>query len=402
MKRAKQTLGLFLFYLVSVSVSNVGLFAGSASAATFTVTSTGENDDPHPGDGSCGWPKSSPFYAIYSAVYPCTLRAAIEEVNAQPPGTGPHTINFSIGYGNQTISLTKALPDITKPVVIDGGTQPVYAPNRLSTVAPCSTINRHPCIQLNGSGSLAARLLTLTAGNSTVRWLALYNYYQTGISVRSDDDLIEASYIGTDASGVLGTAAHKLRIGVEVASSPGYSAANTVIRNNVISGNDAWGVLLYGSGVRNNQILGNFIGTTVDGSAALLPFDCNNYPMTGVFIANGASNNVIDSNVISGNCNGVVIDATSLSDPSSSTTSLRTFNQVLGNRIGTDAAGAKPVPNQLNGVLINNASSNLVTTTASGTPNQISWNSYGVTVSTTNQQIFAIDNKVLSNYIGSA
>ena len=133
MKRAKQTLGLFLFYLVSVSVSNVGLFAGSASAATFTVTSTGDNHDPQPGDGSCGWPKSSPFYAIYSAVYPCTLRAAIEEVNAQRPGTGPHTINFSIGFGNQTISLTKTLPDITQPVVIDGGTQPVFVRNGLST-----------------------------------------------------------------------------------------------------------------------------------------------------------------------------------------------------------------------------------------------------------------------------
>src|SRR2546430_5470924 len=280
MKRAKQTLGLFLFYLVSVSVSNVGLFAGSASAATFTVTSTGENDDPHPGDGSCGWPKSSPFYAIYSAVYPCTLRAAIEEVNAQPPGTGPHTINFSIGYGNQTISLTKALPDITKPVVIDGGTQPVFVRNGLSTIlASCSSvqINRHPCIQLNGSGSLSGSLLRLAAGNSTVRWLAIYNYYQIGISVMSDNDLIEASYIGTDASGVLGTADHRLRVGVEVTSSPGYSAANTMIRNNLISGNEAWGVGLDGSGVRNNQILGNFIGTTVDGSAALLPFDCNNY-----------------------------------------------------------------------------------------------------------------------------
>ena len=106
MKRAKQTLGLFLFYLVSVSVSNVGLFAGSASAATFTVTSTGDNHDPQPGDGSCGWPKSSPFYAIYSAVYPCTLRAAIEEVNAQRPGTGPQHLCFRFGFWRQLHPLS--------------------------------------------------------------------------------------------------------------------------------------------------------------------------------------------------------------------------------------------------------------------------------------------------------
>ncbi|PYS00242.1 MAG: hypothetical protein DMG16_15990, partial [Acidobacteria bacterium] len=352
MKRAKQTLGLFLFYLVSVSVSNVGLFAGSASAATFTVTSTGDNHDPQPGDGSCGWPKSSPFYAIYSAVYPCTLRAAIEEVNAQRPGTGPHTINFSIGFGNQTISGV-SLPYLMQPVVIDGGTQPVFVRNNLVlTVAPCSSVG-HPCIQLNGNGWLGS-VLTLSAGNSTVRWLAIYNYYDDGISVTSDNDLIEANYIGTDTSGVPGP---WQKTGVAVTALPGYSAANTVIRNNLISGNERGGVLLFGSGVRNNQLLGNFIGTTVDGSAALLPssLDCNNNnPTTGVFIGRGASNNMIGANVISGNCDGVVIDATGLTDPYSSTTALRTFNQVLGNRIGTDATGWNPVPNRLHGVLINN------------------------------------------------
>src|SRR5207244_4188279 len=192
--------GLATWRWAFLSVLVVGMFAVSASAATFTVTSTGDVSDPQAGDGSCGWPKSSPFYAIYSAIYPCTLRAALEEVNAQRPGTGPHTINFSIGYGNQTISLTNALPRIMQPVVIDGGTQPVYVRNVLSTtLAPCSSIG-HPCIQLNGNGRLGS-VLTLAAGNSTVRWLAIYNY-DTGISITSDNDLIEASYIGTDASGV--------------------------------------------------------------------------------------------------------------------------------------------------------------------------------------------------------
>jgi len=398
----------------------VGLFAGSASAATFTVTSTGDVSDPQAGDGSCGWPKSSPFYAIRSAIYPCTLRAAIEEVNARPPGTGPHTINFSIGFGNQTISLTKALPDITQPVVIDGGTQPVFVRNGLSSIlAPCSSGQiRHPCIQLNGSGLETASLLILAAENSTVRWLAIYNYYRSGIIVTGDNDLIEASYIGTDASGVRGPAPQYQGVNVFPLTAFGYSATvtNTVIRNNVISGNYDVGVRLYGEGVRNTQLLDNFIGTTVDGSAALLHLDCGPSDLMssqmssrqiGVWITYGASNNVIEHNLISGNCDGVVIDAFGLTDPSSPTTARRTFNQVLGNRIGTNATGTSPVPNQRHGVLISNASSNLVSTTASGTLNQISWNHFGVTIATTiwldpNYAISASDNKVLGNIVGSA
>src|SRR5205085_5939250 len=143
------------------------------------------------------------------------------------------------------------LPNINQPVVIDGGTQPIYVRNGLSTtLAPCSSvkINRHPCIQLNGNGPFLS-VLNLLAGNSTVRWLAIYNYKETGIFVASDNNLIEANDIGTDASGVMGSA--EQFIGVEVE----FSAANTVIRNNLISGKHYSGVLLSWSGVRNSQRL---------------------------------------------------------------------------------------------------------------------------------------------------
>ena len=53
-----------------------------------------------------------------------TLREAIALANGMP---GPHTINFSIGSGAQTINLQSALPQIVQAVTIDGTTQPGFA-----------------------------------------------------------------------------------------------------------------------------------------------------------------------------------------------------------------------------------------------------------------------------------
>ena len=186
----------------------------------------------------------------------------------------------------------------------------------------------------------------------------------------------------------------------------GHTAANTVIRNSLISGNRQNGVLISGLAVHDSRVVSNFIGTTAAGSAALLSIDfqtCLNNPQLalGVFIKNGAANNVIEANLISGNCSGVVIDASGLTAPYNDTTARRTYNQVLGNQIGTDSTGASLVPNQMYGVLINNASNNAVASTASGTGNVISGNFYAVAIKTTNQQIAARDNQVMNNQIGT-
>src|SRR5207248_7215415 len=131
-------------------------------------------------------------------------------------------------------------------------------------------------IQLNGNG-LSTPVLTLVAGYSTVRYLAIYNYTGigindggTGILVTSDNNLIEASYIGLDSRGVLGSSGQYR--GVAIHPPDGRSAINTVIRNSVISGNYQ-NLVLAGSAVRNGQVISNFIGTTVDGTKALVSLD---------------------------------------------------------------------------------------------------------------------------------
>lgn len=74
-----------------------------ASAANFTVNSLADTPDALLTDGLCA-----------DASGACTLRAAIQQANADPPGD---TIGFSVAG---TINLTGALPDLSKDVTING------------------------------------------------------------------------------------------------------------------------------------------------------------------------------------------------------------------------------------------------------------------------------------------
>ncbi len=133
---------------------------------------------------------------------------------------------------------------------------------------------------------------------------------------------------------------------------------------NIISGNLDNGIVLIGQGVIANSILGNFIGTDVNGIKAL--------PNTheGILLSalpdssTGPSLNVIGSgkpgggNLISGN--GVVKD-----NDGSPTDGIRighssNENFIVGNRIGTKQNGIDILPNVGNGVAIDGAALNIV------------------------------------------
>lgn len=113
--------------------------------------------------------------------------------------------------------------------------------------------------------------------------------------------------------------------------------------SNTISGNKENGVLITGSGTMKNKLFFNSIGTDPDGNLPVAN------QKNGVAIEGGATLNVIGENLIgrgfnliSGNTeNGVLISGTG------------TDNNSLGqNLIGTDFAQAAPVPNTKNGVMI--------------------------------------------------
>src|SRR5712691_8400547 len=109
-------------FLDAILIAAAALAAADAPAATITVTGTGDT------------------VAVDGMV---TLREAITSinnganVNADVVALGPYGTNDQIifaipGTGLQTIAPASNLPNITKPVVIDGYTQPGSSPNTLA------------------------------------------------------------------------------------------------------------------------------------------------------------------------------------------------------------------------------------------------------------------------------
>ena len=173
------------------------------------------------------------------------------------------------------------------------------------------------------------------------------------------------------------------------------TASDSLIRGLAINRFDGHGILIAGAG---NLVQGNFIGTDVLGTAQL------GNGGEGVFITN-ASGNVVGGttsqarNVISGNrLRGIAIAFQS-----------STGNTIQGNLIGTDANGVAPLPNGFDGVMIFDASDNLIGGTdgvtssgpCTGPCNVISGNGFhGVLIWRENEGAVASTNVVQGNFIG--
>jgi hypothetical protein len=214
----------------------------------------------------------------------------------------------------------------------------------------------------------------------------------SGISISgsaASGNRVVGNRIGTDRSGLLPLAngLDGVTIDSAVTNTIGGTAPGS---RNLISANRANGVDIRGSSSRN-VVVGNFIGTTGSGVSAL------GNSQDGVFLTAGATSNVIggtdpaDQNLISANqSNGVELFAGA------------TANTVEGNRIGTDGAGMVALGNGDAGVLINNASNNVIGgptgTPGQGAGNLISGNrSSGVLLSGVGAQ----SNQIEGNLIGT-
>jgi hypothetical protein len=157
---------------------------------------------------------------------------------------------------------------------------------------------------------------------------------------------------------------------------------------NVISGNALVGVYMVDPGTTGNVVEGNYVGTDPSGAVAFSN-------ESGIAVANGAAGNRIGGaaegagNLVAGNRQtGVWIGGVGTEG-----------NLVQGNRIGTDTAGARALPNENNGlVLAYGARANTVGGAAPGARNLISGNGWaGVLV-----WLAGTDgNAILGNYIGT-
>jgi hypothetical protein len=308
-----------LFFSVLLAT---GLMVGFVRADTITVTSANDSgDNSHPGMG--------------------TLRWAIIKANSTPPGN--NLINFNIpvpGGGPALIQPLSLLPAITRPVVIDGTTQP---PGYAGV----------PLIDINGGQAPPGTDGLIIAANGCEIYGLAINGFQSTVGyaasavkvVESGGLIIRSNYLGLTASGLVPTVTIEL-IGLNLLDSWGSDIGGPGSSRNVISGNSLFGVFINGISSSNNVIEGNFIGTDINGASA----KPNGF---GIVINLGSSNCIGGSalgsgNVISGNLSNAITIITSCG------------NLVQSNYIGTDKTGNSGVPNANAGVEIADGTSNTI------------------------------------------
>jgi titin len=205
-----------------------------------------------------------------------------------------------------------------------------------------------------------------------IRGLGINQFNGDAVQIRASNCRLHGNYIG-----VLWTGAEELSNagnGVHLlgAASGNVIGGSTAAARNIISGNDANGVLIEGPRATGNLVAGNYIGTGASGTEFIgngvidTPTEADG---AGVRIAAGASGNVIGGttpgarNVISANTEyGVNIDGAS-------------GNRVVGNYIGTDASGTADLGNFEVGVrIVNGSVGNVVGGSTAGERNVISGN----------------------------
>lgn len=248
--------------------------------------------------------------------------------DTQPPTTTTQ-INFAIGSGVRTINLTGFGLAISCPVILDGTTQPGYSGSPLieingaglspnlgdavsihydstaaGSVVRGLVINRtfdgaglsvccdgNFTIQNNflgtdvtGTAALpnsrdglfvnvaAGEAPSLVGGTTPAERNILSGNTGPGVNLGvSQSNTIEGNYIGTD---VTGTKALGNSIGVAINPQTSNAIGNTVGGStpgtgNLISGNRSDGIDIFAPAAGGNRIMGNLIGTQVDGASRL-------------------------------------------------------------------------------------------------------------------------------------
>lgn len=349
-----------------------------------------------------------------------SLRAAIEAVNN---GLND-AIHFSIpGTGVQTITLAANLPFILNPVTIDGYTQPGSSVNTLP-----EGDNANIRIEIRGGGFENPNTnlgLILVGANSVVRGLAINNFLGDGINtfgfaivLLNTGNKIVGNFLGTTADG-LNVFPNSIGIndvggGLNIIGSPALEDRNIIagslmqgtaisiinsvqdiIQNNYIGTDksglvslpNSFGIAFQNAGfsligglglferniiradlicyedlfnpIGNNLIQGNYIGVDVTGKNAL-----SEGTGEGILFSQGSNNNIIDSNVISGCTNGIVLGADSADSFGPGID--RVFqNRIINNIIGLDSSGLISLRNKRSGIKITVSDNNFIGDTSS-------------------------------------
>jgi len=256
---------------------------GSVQAGTFTVTNT---SDAGPG-------------SLRQAILDGNANVGLDNIDFNIPGAGPHTI--------QPLS---ALPTITEALIIDGYTQSGASSNTngpgqaLNTVLKIELDGTNAGPSANGlridAGNSNVRGLVINRfGSNGV------------LIVNKGGNVVEGNFIGTDVSGTGDLGNGIAGVLIVSGASNNTIGGNTAGARNLISGNDSQGIRIQDGGTAGNLVRGNFIGTDVTGSADLGNFHSGVIIQGGATSNTVGGLDPGTGNVISGNdAEGVVLSNT--------------------------------------------------------------------------------------------
>jgi len=241
---------------MAIAVAATAAISAPVAAAghTYVVRSTSDRGDRNVGDGVCDT-TANPDTTN------CTLRAAIEEANADAVGD---RIRFAITAGSgsvKTITPDSGLPAITQPLTINGYSQLTAVSNSAATGT-----NAKVRIVLNGSDASTQPGL-LARARVTIRGLVIQGFAQ-GIllSQGADGSAVMGCFIGSDVSGKLdrGNTGSGILVNALDVRIGSFARAD----RNLISGNNSSGISL-GIAARDAVVQNNLIGTRRGGSIPL-------------------------------------------------------------------------------------------------------------------------------------
>lgn len=281
-------------------------------------------------------------------------------------------------------------------------------------------------IGTNASGTIALGnvgdgvFIFMEASNNFIGWdtseagnLISGNNGDAGVKIAgngTEGNVVLGNYIGTDVSG--NAALADIEHGVVIYDGATYNTigGTTPGARNLISGNREAGIVIAYAGASDNQVLGNYIGTDASGTISI-----PNY--WGVLIFEGPTDNTIGGdgpgagNLISGNTeagvriegsgtmnNQVTLNTISSNGEDGVVIRNAARNQVLGNYIGTDPTGTTPLGNLRNGIILDDASYNIIGGVTAGAGNLISGNEFaGIYL----QGSGTTSNQIQGNFIGT-
>jgi hypothetical protein len=333
-------LALFTSFPPAVSAHPQRQETPAAPAATIITVNTSADLDSGSLTKTCGYDTG----VFNPAVDGCTLRRAILEAAARPPGDRPIEIRFNLPANDPNKDLEVA------------GTWTLPVDDTLPPLKTASILNQNGAVTMDGATQPGGRStgpkiiidtndnsLQVESENNIIRNLS----FKGGgvIFLKEDGNLVEKIWMGLSDDGnsiAFRTPGDPKRMaggGIFISSN------DNIVQNNVISGAFAKAVDI-GSNISGNIVRNNLIGTRANGTVPAVPepaqclrsFDLDEQNWYGGWgIALSGSNNQVTGNRIAGLH---ILQSANDTPPMA----LEIFGQnhlIQNNVIGVDAGGAK-------------------------------------------------------------